>query len=87
MTPELLNLYQELGKITAYFIGYPNDPKLHPIVIDKPTINNIYEFGVSPMRRHLLLNSFRPENMPPTLPETELLLYQLSVKQYHGKKP
>jgi hypothetical protein len=44
MTPELLHLYQELPKIGANLIRYANDPKLHLIVLDKPTLSNIYEF-------------------------------------------
>jgi len=86
MTPELLNLYQELSKIGAYFIRYPNDPKLHLVVIDKPILLNIYEFGVPEVRRQLLLHLFRSEDLQPTLSQTELLLRQLPVIQYRGKK-
>ena len=65
MTPELLHLYQELAKIGAYFIRYPNDSKLHLIVIDKPTISKIYEFGVPEVRRQLLLHLFGTEELQP----------------------
>jgi len=87
MTPELLNLYQELSKIGAYFVWYPNDPKLHLIIINKPTINIIHQFGVPEVRRQLLLHLFEPEDLQQSLPEAELLLCQLSVIQYRGKKP
>jgi len=87
MTPELLNLYQELAKIGAYFIRHPkNDPKLHLVVIDKPTLSVIIEFGVPEVRRQLLLHLFGPENLQPTWSQRELLLHQLPVIQYRGNK-
>jgi hypothetical protein len=46
MTPELLNLYQELVKFEAYLNRKPNDPRLHLVVIDQPMTARIYEFGV-----------------------------------------
>jgi hypothetical protein len=46
MPPELLHLYQQLAKIGAYVIRYPENPKLHLIIIDNPMISNRYEFGV-----------------------------------------
>jgi len=82
MSPELLHLYQELHKIGAYFITYPNDPKLHLIVIDKPTISVIHEFGVPEVRRQLLLCLFGPEDLQQSSSQTELLLHQLPVIQY-----
>jgi hypothetical protein len=82
MTPELLHLYQELSKVGAYFIQYPNDLKLHLVVINKPTIINIYEFAVPEVQRHLLLYLFGPDDLEGTLPQTELLLRQLPVIQY-----
>jgi hypothetical protein len=87
MTPELLHLYQELYKTGAYFYRNPRNPGLHLIVIDKPKISLSYEFGVPEVRRQLLLHLFGPENLQSTLPQTELLLYQLPVIQYRGKKP
>jgi len=87
MTPELLNLFQEISKIGAYFIQYSNDPKIHLVVIDKPTLSNIYEFGVPEVRSQLLLHLFGPEDLQPTLSQTELLLRQLPVIHYQGKKP
>jgi hypothetical protein len=70
MTPELLHLYQELSKIGAYFIRYPNDPKLYLNGINKPTTSNINEFGVLEVRRQLLLHLIGPEDLQPTLPKT-----------------
>jgi len=87
MTPEFLNLYQELSKIGAYFIRYPNDSKLHLVAIDKPILSIIYEFGVPEVRRQLLLHLFAPEDLQPTLSQTELRLHQLPVIQYREKKP
>jgi hypothetical protein len=87
MTPELLHLYKELYKTGAYFFRNPRNPGLHLIVIDKPIINILYEFGVPEVRRQLLLHLFGPENLQPALQETELLLRQLPVIQYRGKKP
>jgi hypothetical protein len=86
MTPELLHLHQELYKTGGYFYGNPAKPGLHLIVIDKPRINLSYEFGVPEVRRQLLLNLFGPEDLRSALPETELLLHQLPVIQYRGKK-
>jgi hypothetical protein len=80
MTPELLHLFQELYKTGAYFIRYHS--KLHLLVIDIPTINIPYEFGVPEVQRQLLLHIFGSENLQPTLPMTELLLHQLPVIQY-----
>jgi hypothetical protein len=87
MTPELLNLYKELYKTGAYFFRYKKHPGLHLIVIDKPKISLLYEFGVPEVRRQLLLHLFGTENLQPTLSQTELLLRQLPVIQYRGKKP
>jgi hypothetical protein len=70
MTPQLLHLYQELSKIGAYFKRYPNNPKLYLNGINKPTISNIYEFGVPEVRRQLLLHLIGPEDLQPTLPKT-----------------
>jgi hypothetical protein len=80
MTPELLDLFQELYKTGAYFIRYHS--KLNLLVIYIPTINIPYEFGVPEVRRQLLLHIFWSENLQPTLPMTELLLRQLPVIQY-----
>jgi hypothetical protein len=82
MTPELLHLYQELPKIGANFIRYPNDPKLHLIVPDKPMLSNIYEFGTPEVRRQLLLHLFGPQNLQSAMPKTALLLRELPVIQY-----
>jgi hypothetical protein len=87
MTPELLHLYKELYKTGAYFYRNPRNPGLHLIVINKPAISLLYEFGVPEVRRQLLLYLFGPENLQPALPQTELLLHQLPVIQYRGKKP
>jgi len=87
MTPELLDLYKELYKTGAYFFRKRNQLGLHPIVIDKPRINLAYEFGVPEVRRQLLLYLFGSENLQRALPEAELLLHQLPVIQYRGKKP
>jgi hypothetical protein len=86
MTPELLHLYKELYKTGAYFYRNPRTPGLHLIVINKPTINLSYEFGVPEVRRQLLLHLFGTENLQPSLSQTELLLRQLPVIQYRGKK-
>jgi hypothetical protein len=86
MTPELLNLYKELYKTGAYFYRNPRDPGLHLIVIDKPAISLSYELGVPEVRRQLLLYLFGPENLQSSLSQTELLLRQLPVIQYRGKK-
>jgi hypothetical protein len=82
MLPKLVQLYQELRNVGAYFTQYPNDSKLHLIIIDEPTISSIYEFGVPEVRRQLLLHVFGPENLQPALPQIELLLHQLPVIQY-----
>jgi hypothetical protein len=87
MTPELLHLYKELYKIRAYFYRNKKQPGLHLIVINKPKISLAYEFGVSEVRRQLLLHLFGTENLQRALPEAELLLRQLPVIQYRGKKP
>jgi hypothetical protein len=87
MTPELLNLYKELYKTGAYFFPNNKHPGLHLIVIDKPKVNLLYQFGVPAVRRQLLLNLFGSENLHRTLPETELLLHKLPVIQYRGKEP
>jgi len=86
MTPELFHLYQKLYKTGAYFYRNNKQPGLHLIVIDKPRINLLYEFGVPEVRRQLLLHLFGPEDLRRTLPETELLLHKLPVIQYRGKK-
>jgi hypothetical protein len=86
MTQELLQLYKELYTTGAYFYRNPKKVGLHLIVIYKPTNNIAYEFGVPEVRRQLLLHLFGPENLQPTLPQTELLLCQLPVIQYRGKK-
>jgi hypothetical protein len=86
MRPELLHLYKELYKAGAYFYRNPNNPGLHLIVIDKPEISLLYESGVPEVRKQLLLYLFGPENLQPSLPQTELLLRQLPVIQYRGRK-
>jgi hypothetical protein len=63
MTLGLLHLYQELHKIAAYFIQYPNNIKLHLIIIQKPMSSNIYEFEVPLVRRLLLLHHVGIENL------------------------
>ena len=62
MIPELLNLYKELYKTGAYFYRNNKHPGLHLIVIDKPKISLLYEFGVPEVRRQLLLYLFGSEN-------------------------
>jgi len=57
------------------------------VVIDKPTINIVYEFGVPEVRRQLLLYLFGPENLQQALSPTEVLLHKLPVIQYRGRKP
>jgi len=86
MTPELLHLYKELYKTGACFYRNPRDPGLHLIVIDKPILYWSYEFGVPEVRRQLLLYLFGSENLQPALSETRLLLHQLPVILYRGKK-
>jgi hypothetical protein len=86
MTPELLHLYKELYKTGAYFYRNKKEPGLHLIVIDKPRISLAYEFGVPEVRRQLLLYLFGSENLQRTLPETGVLLHQLPVIQYRGKR-
>jgi len=86
MTPELVHIYQELAKIGAYFIQHSNDPKLHLIVIQKPTISNIYEFAVREVQRQLLLHLFGSEDVPSLLSQTELHFRQLPIIRYQGKK-
>ena len=63
MTLELLHLYQALHEIGANCIQYPNDPKLHLIVISKLTPSNTYEFGLLEVRKQLLLHLFGPEDL------------------------
>jgi hypothetical protein len=87
MTPELLHLYQELYKTGGDFYLNPKNPGLHLIVLDKPRINLSYEFGVPEVRRQLLLYLLRSENLQRALPQEGLLLRQLPVIQYRGKKP
>jgi hypothetical protein len=87
MTPDLLHLYKELYETGAYFLLNKNQSGLHLIVIDKPKISLAYEFGVPEVRRQLLLRLSGSENLQRALPETELLLHQLPVIQYRGKKP
>ena len=84
--PELFHLYTELYKSGAYFYRHPQNPALHLIVIDKPRVNILHEFGVPEVRRQLLLHSFGSETLQQTLAETELFLRQLPVIQYRGKK-
>jgi hypothetical protein len=79
MTPELLNSYQEITTIGAYYARLPNDPSHHLIVINKPMIDIIHEFGVPKAQRQLLLHLIGPEDLQPTLSQTELLLHQLPV--------
>jgi hypothetical protein len=86
MTPEILYLFKELYKTRAYFYRNPRNPGLHLILIDKPKISLAYEFGVPEVRKQLLWYLFGSENLQHTLPETELLLHQLPVIQYRGKK-
>jgi hypothetical protein len=86
MTPELLHLYKELYKTGAYFYRNSKNPGLHLIVIDKPAISLCYEFGVPEVQRQFLLYLFGPEDLQSSLLETELLLRQLPVIQYRGKK-
>jgi hypothetical protein len=86
-TPELLYLYQELYKMGAYFFRHPKKPGLHLIVINKPVVHLIYEFGVPQVRKQLLLYLFGSEDLQRTFPQTELLPRQLPVIQYRGKKP
>jgi hypothetical protein len=81
MTPALLHLYQELFKSGGYVYGNPNKSGLHLLVIDDSTINSIYVFGVPEVRRQFLLYLFGPEDLQPTLSQTELVLRQLPVKQ------
>jgi hypothetical protein len=87
MPPELLHLYNELYKTGAYFYRNGKRPGLNLIVIDKTRISLIYEFGVPEVRRQRLLHLFGLENLQRALPETELLLHQLPIIQYRGKKP
>jgi hypothetical protein len=87
MTPELLHLYKELYQTGAYFYRNKKRPGLYLIVINKPKISLTYKFGVPEVRRQLLLHLFGTENLQRALPEAELLLHQLPVIQYRGKKP
>jgi len=87
MTPELLHLYKELYKTGVYFYRNPQKPGLQLIIIDMPRVNLIYEFGVPEVQRQLLQDLSRTEDLQQTLLETELLLHQLPVIQYRGKKP
>jgi hypothetical protein len=85
MTPALLHLYQELAKIGAYFIRYPNDCKLQLIVKQNSMISNIFEFGVPEVQRQHLFHLFGPQDLQSSQSQTELLLRQLPVLQYRGK--
>jgi len=87
MTPELLHLYKELYKTAAYFYRNPKNPCLHLIVIAKPNISLANEFGVPEVRRQIPVHLIGSEDLQRALPETELLLHQLPVIQYRGKKP
>jgi hypothetical protein len=87
MTLELLHIYKELYKTGAYFFRNPKNPGLHLIVIDTRKISLAYEFGVPEVRRQLLLYVFGSDDLQRALPEAELLLHQLPVIQYRGKKP
>jgi hypothetical protein len=62
MSPELLHLYAELHTGGGYFIRYPNNPKLHLVVITKLKFSVIHEFGVAEVGRKLLLHLFGPED-------------------------
>jgi len=86
MSLELLRLYKELYKTGAYFYRDPRTPGLHLIVIDKPKINLLYEYGVPEVRGQVLLHLVRKESLQRTLPEGVLLLRQLPVIQFRGKK-
>jgi hypothetical protein len=87
MTSELLKLYKELCKVGSYIIPYPNDPKLHLLGIKKPAISNIDDFGLPEVQGHLLFGLLGPENLQPSLPQTELLLRPLAVIQCRGNPP
>jgi hypothetical protein len=87
MTPELLNLDTELYNTGAYCYRKLKIPGLHLIVIDKPQISLINEFGVPEVRKQLLWYLFGSENLQRTLPQTALLLHQLPVILYSGKEP
>jgi hypothetical protein len=87
MTPELLHLYKELYKTGGYFHRNALKPRLHLIVINIPQISLANEFAVPEVRRQLLLHLFVTENSQQSLPETKLLLRELPVIQYQGKKP
>jgi len=87
MTPELLNLYKECYKIGAYFIRWRKDNRLHLISIHQPSIYKTYEYEVPEVRRQLLLYLFGLEDLQPSLSQTELLLRELPIIQYQGKKP
>jgi len=87
MKPELLQLYKGLYNTGSYFYRNPQNPGLHLIIIDKPKGHLLYEFGVPEVRRQLLLHLFGSETVQRTLPEGELLLHQLPVIQFRGKKP
>jgi hypothetical protein len=63
MSPELLHLYQELHKVGAYFIQYPNNPKQHLIIIKKSMVSITYQFGGPEVRRQLLLHLFGPKEL------------------------
>jgi hypothetical protein len=86
MTPELLHLYKELYKTGAYFYRNNKQPGLHLIVVDKPKVGLINEFGVPEVRKQLLLYLFGSENVWRALPQAESLLHQLPVIQYRGKR-
>jgi hypothetical protein len=79
MTPELLNLYTELSKTGVYFLQYPNDFNLHLMVIPKPSLYTIYDFGVPEVQRQLLLHRLGTEDLCRRLQTPELFLHQLPV--------
>jgi len=87
MEPGQLRVYQELYQTGAFLYRLPKEATLHLITVRKPLLTNIYEFGVPEVRRQLLLHLFGPEDLQPILSQTELLLHELPVIQYRGKKP
>jgi len=76
----------ELNKTGADFIRYPNDSKLYLTVLPKLTLNNISEFGVSEVRRQLLLHILGTVDLSRILQTPDLYLHQLPVIQYGGIK-
>jgi len=71
----------------VYFNRHPKKPGLHLIILDKPTISNLYQFGVPEVRRQLLLRLFGREGLQPLLMQTELLLCQMPVYNIQQKSP